>query len=117
MIDEVNFYNNNGQINYAKDDATINAQQKINTIQNDDFDHIVESIEKELQSLKEEEADAIRETIAMVKEELRKPEPKTSGIRRCITLLAPMFTIANGIPMLLSNLQALASYLQSLIVK
>ena len=47
----------------------------------------------------------------MAKEELAKPEPKASRLRNCVSLIAPMFTIANGIPTLVENLQKLVDYI------
>lgn len=116
MTDEMKFYNFGGQINYAKDNSTINAWQK-NDLKNEsiaDIDKIIRLIEEDLHNLKNEDAAAIGETLTMIKEEISKPHPKESGIKRCITLLAPMFTIVNGIPALLNNLQTLIAYLQGL---
>ena len=41
----------------------------------------------------------------MIKEEMMKPEPKGKIISNGIKLLAPMITIANGIPTLAVNIQ------------
>ena len=41
----------------------------------------------------------------MAKDELGKVEPKKSRLKNCITLIAPMISIVNGIPALASNLQ------------
>lgn len=49
----------------------------------------------------------------MAMEELKKPEPKVSRLRNCLALIAPMFTIANGIPTLANNLQRLQELINS----
>lgn len=51
----------------------------------------------------------------MAKEELMKPDPKVSRLRNCVTLIAPMLTIANGIPTLTSSLQKLVDYIKPFI--
>lgn len=65
--------------------------------------------------MKKEDAENIKDIVDMAKEELAKPEPKVSRLRNCVTLIAPMFTIANGIPSLVSNLQKLIDYIVSYI--
>ena len=60
---------------------------------------------------RKEDAEEIRDIVDLAKEELAKPEPKVSRLRNCLTLIAPMFTIANGIPTLVGNLQKLADYI------
>lgn len=60
-----------------------------------------------LSDLKKEDADNIADIVELAKEELIKPEPKVSRLRNCLTLIVPLFTIANGIPTLATNLQRL----------
>ena len=60
-----------------------------------------------MSGVKKEEADQIIDVVDMAKEELTKSEPKISRLRNCITLIAPMMTIANGVPVLANNLQKL----------
>ena len=60
-----------------------------------------------LSDLKKEDADEIADIVEMTKDELAKPEPKISRLRNCLALIAPIFTIANGIPTLAANLQRL----------
>lgn len=106
------FNMNGGQFNYAKDNATINATQN-NGVNTSELDSIIKSITENLSDLKKEDAESIEDTIEMVREELAKPEPKVSRLRSCVTLLAPMLTITNGIPTLASNLQGLIDYITS----
>ena len=104
------FNMNGGQFNYAKDNATINATQN-NGVNASELDSIIKDIMENLSELKKEDAESIIDAIEMVREELAKPEPKVSRLRSCVTLFAPMFTIANGIPALANNLQGLIDYI------
>ena len=95
-----------GQVNFAKDNANINATQN-NGISENELDVIIKAIKYNLLGVKKEEADEIIDVVEMAKEELTKPEPIISRLRNCITLIAPMMTIANGVPVLANNLQKL----------
>lgn len=99
-----------GQLNIASDNAIINATQN-NGISAKELDSIIKGIMDNLSDLKEEDAEEIKDIVDMAKEELSKPEPKTSRLRNCVTLIAPMITIANGIPTLVNNLQRLVDYI------
>lgn len=101
---------NGGQFNYAKDNATINATQN-NGVNASELDSIIKGIMDNLSDLKKEDAESIKDAVDMAREELAKQEPKVSRLRSCVTLLAPMFTIANGIPALANNLQGLIDYI------
>ena len=95
-----------GQFNNAEGNATIHAIQN-NGINGNELDDIIKGIMENLARIKKEDADEIEDLVKMVRDELVKPEPKASRLRKCLTLVAPMFTIANGIPMLMNNLQKL----------
>ncbi len=103
-----------GQVNFAKDNSIINATQN-NGIGGNELDIIIKAIKENLSGLKQEDADEIIDVVDMAKEELAKPEPKTSRLRNCITLIAPMMTIANGIPVLANNLQKLQEFIMQYI--
>ena len=103
-----------GQVNFAKDNAIINATQS-NGIDGNELDVIIKAIKENLSGLKQEDADEIIDVVDMAREELTKPEPKTSRLRNCITLIAPMMTIANGIPVLAKNLQKLQEFIMQCI--
>lgn len=103
-----------GQVNRASDNATINATQN-NGVNASELDSIIKGIIENLSDLKKEDAESIIDAIEMVREELAKPEPKVSRLRSCISLLAPMLTITNGIPTLANNLQGLIDYITSFI--
>lgn len=105
---------NGGQFNYAKDNATINATQN-NGVNASELDSIIKGIIENLSDLKKEDAESIKDAVDMVREELAKPEPKVSRLRSCVTLLAPMLTITNGIPTLANNLQGLIDYIKMFI--
>ena len=51
--------------------------------------------------------DEILDVLEQVKEEIDKEKPKKSRLQNCLKLIAPMITIANGIPVLATNLQKL----------
>lgn len=95
-----------GQLNFAKDNATIHAVQN-NGVRVNELEDIVKGIMENLSALKKEDADEIADVVEMARNELAKPKPKASRLRNCLTLIAPMFTIVNGIPTLVNNLEKL----------
>lgn len=99
-----------GQFNYAKDNAIINATQN-NGVSANELDEIVKGIMANLSGLEEEDAENIRDVVEMAKDELEKPEPKVSRLKNCVALVAPMVTVANGVPVLMDNLQKLLDYI------
>ena len=68
-----------------------------------------------MSELKKEDAEEIMDIVDMAREELAKPQPKVSRLRNCIALIAPMMTIANGIPTLSSNLQKFGGFIMNCI--
>jgi hypothetical protein len=105
---------NGGQFNLAKDNATINATQN-NGVNGNELDDIVKGIMENFSDLKKEDADEIADIVEMAKNELSKSEPRVSRLRNCLTLIEPMFTIANGIPTLADNLQKLQEFIMQYI--
>lgn len=103
-----------GQINIAKDNWNVNAIQN-NGIGNNELDAIIGEIKNDLSELKKEDAEEIMDIVDMAREELAKTQPKVSRLRNCITLIAPMMTIANGIPTLSSNLQKFQEFIMNCI--
>lgn len=103
-----------GQINIAKDNGNVNAIQN-NGIGNNELDAIIGEIKNDLSELKKEDAEEIMDIVDMAREELAKTQPKVSRLRNCITLIAPMMTIANGIPTLSSNLQKFQEFIMNCI--
>lgn len=99
-----------GQVNVAEDNSTIYATQN-NGVSVSELDKIIKGILDNLSGLKEKDADSIRDTVDMAKAELAKPEPKVSRLRNCLSIIAPMVTIANGVPVLTDNLQKLMDYI------
>ncbi len=99
-----------GQVNISNDNAVINAIQN-NGINKNELDDIIRRIMENLLDLKKEDADEIADIVEMAKAELIKPEPKMSRLRNCLALIAPTFTIANGIPALAANLQKLQEFI------
>ena len=103
-----------GQINIAKDNGNVNAIQN-NGIGNNELDAIIGEIKNNWSELKKEDAEEIMDIVDMAREELAKPQPKVSRLRNCIALIAPMMTIANGIPTLSSNLQKFGEFIMNYI--
>ena len=103
-----------GQVNFAKDNENINAIQN-NGMGNNELDAIIGEIKNNLSELKKEDAEEIMDIVDMAREELAKPQPKVSRLRNCIALIAPMMTIANGIPTLSSNLQKFGEFIMNCI--
>lgn len=99
-----------GQFNIANDNANITATQN-NGIGDNELDVIIKTIKDNLSDLKPDEVEEIIDVVDMARDELTKQQPKTSRLRNCVTLIAPMITIANGIPTLASNLQKLQEFI------
>jgi hypothetical protein len=105
---------NESQINMAKDNSVLNANQ-YNAVNKAELEKIVNGIMDNLYALKEEDADRIEDLVRLVKQELSEPEPKISKLKYYLTLIAPMVTIANGIPVLCENLQKLKNFIMAFI--
>ena len=99
-----------GQINIAKDNGNVNAIQN-NGTNTSELADIIKEIMENVHGLDNENADKIKDIVELAKDELNKPEPKSSRLKNCLTLIAPMFTIANGIPVLKENLLKLSDFI------
>lgn len=104
----------NAQFNLAQDNGTINAIQN-NGVSGGELDKIVKSIMDNLKDLDKEDADKIVDVVEMAREELVRSEPRPGRLRSCLSLIAPMIAVANGIPVLADNLQKFADYIQMLV--
>lgn len=111
---EMVIHMNGGQLNLANDNAAIYATQNIG-VSGSELDDIIKGITQNLSGLNKEEAEEIADIAEMARCELVKPEPKVSRLKNCLTLIAPMFTIANGIPALATNLQKLQEFIMQYI--
>ena len=110
-LDKNNVLNvNGGQVNIASGKATINAVQNNGTNVNE-LDSIIKGIMENISGLRQEDADRIVDAVEMAKEELMKSAPRVGRLKSCFSLLAPIFTIVNGIPALTSNLQKLQEFI------
>lgn len=98
-----------GQVNISNDNGTVNATQN-NGVKVDEINSIVSIIKENLSELSKEDAETIIDSVEMIREEITKPAPKGKKISNGIKLLAPMFTIANGIPVLADNLQKFVDF-------
>lgn len=99
-----------GQFINANGNATVTVNQN-NGISANELDCIIKGIMDNLSGLDENDADRIRDIVDMAKDELEKPEPKVSRLKNCLALIAPMITVANGVPALAGNLQRLMEYI------
>lgn len=111
---EMVIHMNGGQLNLANDNAKIYATQNIG-VSGSELDDIIKGITQNLSGLNKEEAEEIADIAEMARCELVKPEPKVSRLKNCLTLIAPMFTIANGLPALATNLQKLQEFIMQYI--
>ena len=102
---------NGGQVNIASGNAIINATQN-NGLNNAELESIIKNILDNVSGLGKEDADTIIDSVEMIREEIMKPEPKRNIISNGIKLLAPMISIANGMPALAENIQKFIDYVQ-----
>lgn len=102
---------NGGQVNIASGNAIINATQN-NGLNNAELESIIKNILDNVSGLGKEDADTIIDSVEMIREEIMKPEPKRNIISNGIKLLAPMISIANGIPALAENIKKFIDYVQ-----
>ena len=106
----VNNTYNECQIINAKDHSTVTATQN-NGINKDELKDIVDLIEKNIEKLNQEQAEDLQDTLSMVVEEFSSETPRQGRLKKCLTLLAPMITVTNGIPILAENLQKVCDYI------
>lgn len=107
-VEKETVWNVNGkQVIIANDNSTVTIVHNNGTKETDELEEIIKGIMDNISTLKQEDADKIKNVVQTAKKELTSPEPKSSGLINCIKSIAPMFTIANGVPVLLSNLQRL----------
>ena len=104
-LDENTTWNvSGGQVNVANGNAVINATQN-NGVEMSEMENLIKQIMDSVYSLEKEDAETIVDSIEMIRDELQKPEPKGKIISNGIKLLAPMISIANGIPTLADHIQ------------
>lgn len=107
---------NGGQINVSKDEsilyATLNTDSSSRALE---IEEIVGKIMMNVSCLEEQTAEQIIDIVNMAKQELLKPVPQSSRLRNCLTLIGPMITIVNGVPILAENLNKLKELILSLV--
>lgn len=108
-------FNGEGQVTNAYDHSTIIVTQNNNGKSVEQLDTIIKGIKDNLSELKEKDAKKITKILNKTKKELAKSKPQVGRLRKYISLIAPMFTIANGIPVLMENLKKLTDYIQTCI--
>lgn len=108
--DEITVNNYSGQVNYAKDNATITATQNYGLKENE-LEKIINDIIDNISYFNKEDSETILDTLKMIQDELSKKKPSGSRLRNCVTLLGPMVTIANGFPQVAEKIRAVISYI------
>lgn len=114
-MDEKTYWNvTGGQVNIANDNATVNAIQN-NSATADEINKLISDILDNLGNVDRETSETIVDSVNMIKDELMKPTPKRAILANGIKLLAPIVSIVNGMPLLADNIQALITYVTTLI--
>ncbi len=98
---------------FAGDNSPITITNN-NGIDVNEFEKLAKAITDNISSLDDENKETILGAIEILREEIAKARPKKSILSNGIKLLAPMFTIANGIPILVDNIQKLIDFVQQL---
>ena len=110
-----NYYGNflNGDVSnsqFTGDNSTISITYN-NGINANEFENIAKVIADNVSLLDDDEnKETILGAIEILREEIVKEKPKKSILSSGIKLLAPMLTIANGIPILVDNIQKLINF-------
>lgn len=78
---------NNGQVNLASDNATVNAVQ-YNSVDSKGLSRLIESIKKEMSCISsDDDIEAVDESIEVIQSELLQPKPKKSLLKAAISTL------------------------------
>lgn len=109
-----NYYGNfvNGDVSgsqFAGDNSPITITYN-NGIDTDEFEKLAKAIIDNVSLLDDENKETVLGAIEILREEITKAQPKKSILNSGIKLLAPIFTIANGIPTLANNIQKLIDF-------
>lgn len=94
---------------FAGDNSAITVTNN-NGIDANEFEKLVKAITDNFFSLDDENKETILGAIEILREEIAKTQPKKSILSSGIKLLAPMVTIANGIPILAENIQKVIDF-------
>lgn len=113
-----NYYGNvvNGNVSgsqFARDNSTITVTNN-NGIDVNEFEKLAKAITDNVSSLDDGNKETILDAIEILHEEIAKIQPKKSILNSGIKLLAPMVTIANGIPILAENIQNIIDFVRQL---
>ena len=74
----------NGQVNIANDNSTINATSTISTINTKELNELIEAIKDNARGLSKEEEQTIASSLDVIKEELKSPNPRKSFLKTAI---------------------------------
>lgn len=104
-LDENMMFNvSGGQVNISQGNSTLNATQ-YNSNDFSEIDKLIREIKLDLSKLSPKDEEEAIDAIDMIRSEIENQQPKKGNIRIGIKTLAPIITVANGIPVLISNLQ------------
>lgn len=84
---------------------------QLNDVSGNELDKIVISIIDNLKDLDKDNSEKIVSIVEIAREELVRPDPRTGRLKNCLSLIAPIIAVANGIPILADNLQKLSNYI------
>ncbi len=74
----------NGQVNIANDNSTINANNTLNTVDYDKLIKLVDDVEKNSKGISEEDYETLVSSIDVIKEEVKSANPRKSFIKTAI---------------------------------
>ncbi len=100
------------QFNQAGENGTVIATQNNENGAENDLNMIIAAVEKELKSLKEAEAENIKDMLSMLREEMKVSKPRKGRLNNCLQLLLTTMSTINNAPQLLENLQKLKEYIE-----
>lgn len=105
-------YYNQCQINQASENGTVIATQNNENGAEKDLNSIIKTVEIELESMKEEEAENIKDMLNMLREEMKASKPRKGRLKNCLQLLVATMSTINNAPQLLENLQKIKEYIE-----
>lgn len=101
--------NFNGQMITVKDNATAAIVQN-NGTSSKELRDIVEAIKRDSCQLSEEEARELTSSLSEVENAYAGTGSAMERLKACVSFIAPMFTIANGVPDLIGNIKDLLEF-------
>lgn len=101
----------NGQVNIANDNSTINATNTVNRLDPEKLTKLIGDIKNEAKGLSEEDEDILVSNLEVIKEELKAPSPRKSFLKTAISGLK----IIKGTTEFAAAVTALLQFIQPLL--